>query len=92
MELLLLKEDIYKIGDVVVIGDNIGVVIKATDENCGIKEILLRNVLKTFGEEYYIVSIDDYSFQNKNDISTLMELVFVTNLPFELVEKLGDIY
>lgn len=92
MELSLFKEDIFKIGEVVPFGDNTGVVIKAEEQYCGIKEILLRNVLRTFGEEYHIVSVDDYSFKDINDISTLLELVFVTNLPFEFVEKLGDIY
>ena len=73
MNLELTKEDIKNIGHTTFNEDgNTDFICDGTTYN--IESILLRNILKCFGDEYKMLSTEDY---NKNDI------LIKTNLPFE---------
>lgn len=47
-------------------------------DTANLEEILLRSILKCFGEDYRIVSSDEESMDSVS---------FLTNLPYELFEK-----
>lgn len=47
-------------------------------DTANLEEILLRSILKCFGKEYMITSIDDESMDSVS---------FLTNLPYELFKK-----
>ena len=60
---------------------------------CGIKveEILLRNVLKCFGEEYHIVRSEDFIWQDdEGDGDDVYEIEFITNLPIEKFDEISS--
>ena len=74
------KEDISKIGHTWYNEDGF-LAITCDCETANIEEILLRNVLKCFGEEYHIVRSEDFIWQNNDD--DVYEIEFITNLPYE---------
>lgn len=79
MNLQVEKEDIKRIGHTSM-GVNDYLVALCHKETSDIEYILLRNVLKCFGEDYYIVAtFDDESKSN---------VAYATNLPWSLYEKL----
>ena len=49
-------------------------------QTCGIEKILLRNILKCFGNEYDIIAVEDAA----DDES----VVCITNLPYEEYKRL----
>ena len=55
-------------------------------DTSNIEEILLRSILKCFGEEYHIVSSEDFIWQD-DDGDDVYEIKFITNLPYEMFEK-----
>ena len=90
MELELYKEDIFKIGEYIVpIEGNVGITIDANDNSLGLKEILVRNILKLYGNQYEILSVDDYAGRQTQGITEVISLVIVTNLPIEEVKRIG---
>ena len=76
MNLTVEKEDIKKIGHTTY-GEGGNTAIICGIDTANIEEILLRNILKCFGNEYEIVSSEDYNGYGEDDI------LFLTNLPFE---------
>ena len=86
MELELYKEDILKIGEYIVsIEGNVGITVDAYDNSLGLKEIILRNILKLYGNQYTVLRVDDYAARQKRRITEVISLVIVTNLPLEEV-------
>lgn len=86
MELELYKEDILKIGEYIVsIEGNVGITVDANDNSIGLKEIILRNILKLYGNQYTVLRVDDYAARQKRRITEAVSLVIVTNLPLEEV-------
>ena len=75
------KEDIKLIGHTVYNCNGNTAIICFTTYNHR-EYILLRNILKCFGDEYRI--IESYErFENPNDLRTVTDRVYITNLPFE---------
>ena len=81
MYLKLIKSDIYRIGGATYHNDdgNCVFVFYGDDVAYGIERIFLRNLLKLFGEQYKVVSVDEY-IDEKDEISTYV----TTNLPWEM--------
>lgn len=80
------KSDIHRIGHT---GINEGgnTAILCNLDTANIEEILLRNILKCFGENYKIVERLDYP--QTADIEQVEAIEFITNLPFEFYSQTG---
>jgi hypothetical protein len=77
-------EDIKKIGGTA-FGDDDGFTHILCDlSTANIEEILLRSILKCFGEEYCIVACEDWEWDNG-----IQQIEFVTNLPWESYGKVA---
>ena len=85
MNIQVEKEDIRKIGNVWSNEDGFLAII-CNGDTSNIEEILLRSILKCFGEEYHIVSSEDFIWQD-DDGDDVYEIEFITNLPYEMFEK-----
>jgi len=78
----LLKSDIRSIGDTVYQEEgNCVFVFDGNLDAFGIKYIFLRNLLQLFGNEYVIVSEEEY-WDDKDQVS----IYLFTNLPWEIYE------
>ena len=89
MELELYKEDIMKLGDAIFpMKDCVVIEIFSSDDTVWITEILLRNVLKLFGEDYKVISFDELTPEDDNEVE-VASMFFVTNLPWKEIEGLG---
>ena len=87
MNIQVEKEDISKIG-YTGYKENGFLAIICNGDTANIEEILLRSILKCFGEEYHIVSSEDYIWQDdEGDGDDVYEIEFITNLPYEMFEK-----
>ena len=80
------KEDIRKIGNVWS-NENGYLAIICNGDTANIEEILLRNVLKCFGEEYHIVSAEDFIWQEDDYDEWDFDIEFITNLPYEVYNE-----
>lgn len=81
--LKLLKSDIHSIADTIYQEDGNCVFVFDGDLDAfGLKRIFLRNLLQLFGEEYVIVSEDEY-WDDKDQVS----IYLFTNLPWEMFES-----
>lgn len=76
------KRDIYKMGHTLY-NDEGHVSIICNGDLSQISEILLRSILKCFGEDFKIVSVEDSYHPNNTDLPT--EIKFITNLPYEQI-------
>ena len=89
MNLQVEKKDICLIGHTTFSKDGYAAFICSTQQN-HIEYILLRNILKCFGE-YKIV--DTYEmFENEEDLLSVTDRVFVTNLPFSVYSSIRFIF
>ena len=75
------KEDIKLIGHTAY-GEDGNTAIICSGESYAIEKIFLRNILKCFGDEYKIISEEDYDGYGDNDI------VLMTNLPYDVYMSL----
>lgn len=81
--LKLLKSDIHSIADTIYQEEGNCVFVFDGDLDAfGLKRIFLRNLLQLFGEEYVIVSEDEY-WDDKVQVS----IYLFTNLPWEMFES-----
>lgn len=81
--LKLLKSDIHSIADTIYQEDGNCVFVFDGDLDAfGLKRIFLRNLLQLFGEEYVIVSEDEY-WDDKDQVS----IYLFTNLPWEMFKN-----
>lgn len=81
--LKLLKSDIHSIADTIYQEEGNCVFVFDGDLDAfGLKRIFLRNLLQLFGEEYVIVSEDEY-WDDKDQVS----IYLFTNLPWEMLEN-----
>ena len=79
------KADIKKIGNTAFEQDgNLSIVCNGDTAN--IEEILLRNILKCFGDDYKVVSAEDDIWVNVKG-EEVYDILFTTNLPYELFEE-----
>ena len=83
------KEDIRKIGNVWS-NENGFLAIICDGETANIEEILLRNVLKCFGEEYHIVSAEDFIWDEDDYDERDFDIEFITNLPYEKYDEISS--
>ena len=82
------KEDIRKIGNVWS-NENGFLAIICDGETANIEEILLRSILKCFGEEYHIVSAEDYIWEEDDHDEWDFDIEFITNLPYEKYDEIS---
>lgn len=72
------KEDIEYIGHTVFKGDDGNLIIICSVNSANIEQILLRTILKCFGDEYMVVS--EYDVDE--------DIAFITNLPYSVYEEI----
>ena len=63
------------------------VAIMCDGDTCNIEEILLRSILKCFGDDYKVIKTEDYIWE-KDEGEVVCEILYITNLPYELFEKI----
>ena len=79
------KEDIKKIGNTKY---NEGGFLAICDgDTCNIEEILLRSILKCFGDDYKVIKTEDYIWKN-DEGEVVYEILYVTNLPYEIYDMI----
>ena len=59
--------------------------IVSDSDTANVEEILLRCILKCFGETYIITKVEDCVMVDEDDLYD--DIMFITNLPFEMFEK-----
>lgn len=89
MNIQVEKEDISKIG-YTGYKENGFLAIICNGDTANIEEILLRNVLKCFGEEYHIVSSKDFIWQDDDYDEWDFDIEFITNLPYEKYDEISS--
>ena len=80
------KEDIKKIGNTKY-NEGGFLAIICNGDTSNIEEILLRSILKCFGDDYKVIKTEDYIWEN-DEGEVVYEILYVTNLPYELFEKI----
>ena len=86
MNIEVTKKDIKKIG-YACYNEGGFVAIMCDGDTCNIEEILLRSILKCFGDDYKVIKTEDYIWE-KDEGEVACEILYVTNLPYELFEKI----
>lgn len=81
------KEDILTIGHSILPNEEGFVVIACLDNTYLLLEILLREILKCFGEEYTITNKEDI-YTDKINKDGFLYTAFTTNLPWDKVAPL----
>lgn len=79
------KKDITRIGNTA-FNKNGNLAIVCNGETSNIEEILLRNILKCFGDDYKVISSEDNIWVNVKG-EEVYDILFTTNLPYELFEE-----
>lgn len=85
MNIEVKKEDIKKIG-YACYNEGGFLAIMCDGDTCNIEEILLRSILKCFGDDYKVIKTEDYICEKDEEV--VCEILYVTNLPYELFEKI----
>lgn len=86
MKIEVTKEDIKKIGNAKY-NEGGFLAIMCDGDTCNIEEILLRSILKCFGDDYKVIKTEDYIWENDEE-EVVFEILFITNLPYEVYEKI----
>ena len=86
MNIQVEKEDINKIG-YTGYKENGFLAIICNGDTANIEEILLRSILKCFGEEYHIVSAEDFIWEEDDYDEWDFDIEFITNLPYEVYNE-----
>ena len=86
MNIEVTKKDIKKIG-YACYNEGGFLAIMCDGDTCNIEEILLRSILKCFGDDYKVIKTEDYIWE-KDEGEVVCETLYVTNLPYELFEKI----
>ena len=86
MNIEVKKEDIKKIGNTKY-NEGGFLAIMCDGDTCNIEEILLRSILKCFGDDYKVIKTEDFIWEN-DEGEVAYEILYVTNLPYELFEKI----
>ena len=79
------KNDITRIGNTA-FNKNGNLAIVCNGETSNIEHILLRSILKCFGDDYKVVSAEDNIWVNVKG-EEVYDILFTTNLPYELFEE-----
>ena len=86
MKIGVTKEDIKKIG-YACYNEGGFLAIMCDGDTSNIEEILLRSILKCFGDDYKVIKTEDFIWEN-DEGEVVYEILYVTNLPYELFEKI----
>ena len=86
MNIEVVKEDIKRIGHTCY-NEGGSLAIMCDGDTCNIEEILLRSILKCFGDDYKVIKTEDFIWEN-DEGEVVYEILYVTNLPYELFEKI----
>lgn len=86
MNIEVTKKDIKKIG-YACYNEGGFLAIMCDGDTCNIEEILLRSILKCFGDDYKVIKTEDYIWE-KDEGEVVCEILYITNLPYELFEKI----
>ena len=84
MKIEVTKEDIKKIGNAKY-NEGGFLAVMCNGDTCNIEEILLRSILKCFGDDYKVTNVLEHICKDDEDLVDGYTLV--TNLPFEMFEK-----
>ena len=84
MNIEVTKEDIKKIG-YACYNEGGFLAIMCDGDTCNIEEILLRSILKCFGDDYTVTNVLEHICKDDEDL--IDGYTLVTNLPFELFEN-----
>ena len=88
MNIEVQKKDIKHIGHTSFKDDDGNSLIICSGNTYNIEVILLRSILKCFGEEYKIIYTEDWIDENRDvDSLKIKDVLIKTNLPFELFKK-----
>lgn len=86
MNIEVKKEDIKKIGNTKY-NEGGFLAIICDGDTCNIEEILLRSILKCFGDDYKVIKTEDYIWEN-DEGEVVYEILYVTNLPYEIYDMI----
>ena len=86
MNIEVTKKDIKKIG-YACYNEGGFLAIMCDGDTCNIEEILLRSILKCFGDDYKVIKTEDFIWEN-DEGEVVYEILYVTNLPYGLFEKI----
>ena len=86
MNIEVKKEDIKKIGNTKY-NEGGFLAIMCDGDTCNIEEILLRSILKCFGDDYKVIKTEDYIWEN-DEGEVVYEILYVTNLPYEIYDMI----
>ena len=86
MNIEVTKEDIKKIGNTKY-NEGGFLAIMCDGDTCNIEEILLRSILKCFGDDYKVIKTEDYVWENING-EEVYDILFITNLPYEIYDMI----
>ena len=87
MNIEVKKEDIKKIGNTKY-NEGGFLAIVCDGDTSNIEEILLRSILKCFGDEYKIIKTEVFIWKNEEGEEEVFDILYITNLPYELFEKI----
>ena len=87
MNIEVTKEDIKKIGHTCYYEEGF-LAIVCDGDTSNIEEILLRSVLKCFSDDYKVIKAEDFIWENEEEGEDVYDILYVTNLPYELFEKI----
>ena len=80
------KEDIKNIGYTCYNeGGYLAIVCDGNTSN--IEEILLRSILKCFGDDYKVIRAEDFIWEN-DEGEEVYDILFITNLPYEIYDMI----
>ena len=80
------KEDIKNIG-YACYNESGFLAIMCDGNTSNIEEILLRSILKCFGNDYKVIKTEDYIWEN-DEGEVVYEILYVTNLPYEIYDMI----
>ena len=86
MNLDVQKEDIKNIGYAWYNEDGF-LAIMCDGDTSNIEEILLRTILKCFGDEYKVIKAEDDIWEDING-EEVYDILFITNLPYEIYDMI----
>ena len=86
MNIEVVKEDIKKIGHTCYNeGGFLAIVCDGNTSN--IEEIMLRTILKCFGDEYKVIKAEDDIWEDSKG-EEVYDILFITNLPYEIYDMI----
>ena len=84
MNIQVENKDIRKIGNTA-FNDGGFLAIVCDGDTCNIEEILLRSILKCFGDDYKVIKAEDYIWEDSKG-EEVYDILFITNLPYEIYD------